>query len=111
MGALRELGNQKATCPGPAPSSLAPHPVTVTQHALAHCQEGDKLEVVQTLPALILQGPALQVNPGAGRLPLQELGPTHSPKSGSWFFFHLGEGSGVEERRPQACFRGRPAAG
>ncbi|XP_053517352.1 uncharacterized protein LOC128626789 [Artibeus jamaicensis] len=50
------------------PSSPTPHCSGGTQHSSALCQEGDKLEVVQALVALIPQGLALSENTGAGNL-------------------------------------------
>lgn len=53
------MGPRGHPAPGPVPSSPIPHNYNgVTQPTLDRCQQGNKLEGVQALPAPILQHPA-----------------------------------------------------
>lgn len=88
---------------GPGPSSPIPHKCNRgTQPALDYCQQGNKLEGVQALPAPILQGPAPlgKHRSRTGRLYrswflLTPLNPTSS------FFFTWGVGEKAEGEEPK----------
>lgn len=107
------MGPSGHLAPGPAPSSPTPYNCNrVTQLALDHRQEENKLEEVQDLPGPSSRALPLQVNTGATEAAFTRADSYPPMNSTSnyckslrllffFFFFNLPgqEGAGVEENR------------